>query len=120
MSRIINLTNHMATKEQVEAGVVEAAQSAAVERLLTFESCPTRASIVARARSLAEIARDENAQAAMIGGAPYLMAPLEAALRAQGIAPVYAYSTRVSEEQHQPDGSVRKTQVFKHAGWVWA
>ena len=55
---------------------------------------------------------------AMIGGAPYLMAPLETALRVIGIEPVYAFSTRASVEQTMPDGSVRKVNDFRHAGFV--
>lgn len=54
----------------------------------------------------------------MVGGAPFFMAPLEAALRAVNIIPVYAFSKRESVEEKQPDGSVKKTQVFKHAGFV--
>ena len=30
----------------------------------------------------------------------------------------YAYSKRVSVDTPQPDGSVLKTSVFKHEGWV--
>jgi hypothetical protein len=49
------------------------------------------------------------------------MAPLEAALREAGLRPVYAFSQRAGvEEERQPDGSVRKVQVFRHAGWIWA
>lgn len=55
---------------------------------------------------------------AMIGGAPYLMAPLERELMRRGVAPVYALSDRVSEEQAQPDGTVRKVNVFKHVGFL--
>jgi len=40
------------------------------------------------------------------------------ALRDQGIEPVYAFSVRESIEQTQPDGSVRKVNVFRHAGFV--
>lgn len=56
---------------------------------------------------------------AMIGGAPYLMAPLERALKAVGVQVCYALSDRVSIEQPQPDGSVTKTSVFKHVGFLW-
>jgi hypothetical protein len=61
---------------------------------------------------------NERFKFAMIGGAPYLMAPLESALRAHGITPVYAFSVRESVDQVQPDGSVRKVAVFRHAGFV--
>ena len=55
---------------------------------------------------------------AMIGGAPYLMCALEYALLNHAIEPVYAFSQRESIEQTQPDGSVRKTNIFRHAGFV--
>lgn len=55
---------------------------------------------------------------AMIGGAPYLMAPLEIALRDVGIRPLYAFSVRASVEKTRPDGSVEKINVFKHGGFV--
>jgi hypothetical protein len=55
---------------------------------------------------------------AMIGGAPYLMSALEEALDTQGIGAVYAFSVRESTEQTAPDGSVRKVNVFRHAGFV--
>lgn len=72
---------------------------------------------------LLRILRPEAAAAgmrAMIGGAPYLMAPLERALRAAGVEPVYALSERVSTEEAQPDGSVRKVNTFRHVGFVSA
>lgn len=61
---------------------------------------------------------EEGAESAMIGGAPFLMAPLEGALRTRGVIPLYAFSVRESVEEALPDGSVRKTQVFRHAGFV--
>jgi len=46
------------------------------------------------------------------------MGPLENALLAKGVKPLYAFSLRVSEDQVQPDGSTKKVGVFRHAGWV--
>lgn len=56
----------------------------------------------------------------MIGGALWLMAPLAAELRDRGIEPVFAFAVRDTEEQIQPDGSVRKVAVFRHTGFVQA
>ena len=118
--RILNLTQHPASADQAAWGVVEPRDKAGVHRLLTFEACPDREVIRARAEALAAIARADGADAAMLGGAPYLMGSLEAALRAAGIRPVYAFSLRAGvEEELQSDGSVRKIQIFRHAGWVW-
>lgn len=121
MTHIINLTQHAATDEQAAAGVVEPQDKTAVHRLLTFDTCPDRDAIRMRAEALAAVARENGAKAALVGGAPYLMGPLEAALREAGVRPLYAFSQRAGVvEERQPDGSVRKVQVFRHAGWIWA
>ena len=54
----------------------------------------------------------------MIGGAPWLSEPLERALKREGFRPVYAFSKRISVEETLPDGTVKKTQVFRHEGFV--
>jgi hypothetical protein len=117
-TNIINLTQHTATPEQAALGVVEPADKHAVQQLLTFDEPPTESEILYRAEKLAELAAASGCHTALIGGAPYFMAPLERALRAHGLRPVYAFSKRVSEEIHRPDGSVEKRQIFKHAGFV--
>ena len=119
---IINLTQHAATPEQVAAGVVELHPEDRLElqRLLTFEKLPDLEEIWRSANSIAALAVQYRtpARAALIGGAPYLMGPLEKALRRVGLIPLYAFSVRESVDVVQPDGSVRKTSVFKHAGFV--
>lgn len=117
---ILNLTQHAASPDQIAAGVVEPADKAGVQALLTFEELPDRTEVILRAAELAVIAAKSGFGAAMIGGAPFLMPPLEAALKAAGIRVLYAFSRRESVEETLPDGSVRKTQVFRHAGWVEA
>jgi len=101
-----------------------------IQKLLTFEEIPSKEEIEARAKELARIAASEASHYAgdtdnmiwitrvMIGGAPYLMGALEKALRESGFTPVYAFSKRESVEQPQPDGSVKKIQVFRHLGFV--
>jgi hypothetical protein len=133
--KILNLTQHTATPEQRLAGVIDLPEQAAAElrQLLTFSvSGPdglvsaedAYAKVLARADQIVElvvvpaIERDPEITAAMIGGAPYLMAPLERALMEIGVTPVYALSDRVSVEETQPDGTVRKVAVFRHAGFV--
>lgn len=127
---IINMTQHKASQEQIEAGVIDlpANEREQLSKLLTFDSLPSREEIIARAAAIAELAAqnglggddgdDPIAVAAMIGGAPYLMAALELALMAVYIEPVYAFSVRESVETTQPDGTVLKTAVFRHAGFV--
>ena len=139
MNRILNLTQHSPTPEQIEAGVtcgdIASYQELAEFRsLLTFDTLPTPVEVRQRAQQIAAYARktstlvdyggdsgyvvNERFSFAMIGGAPFLMAPLEEALRRVGIVPLYAFSTRESVEQVQPDGSVRKVAVFRHQGFV--
>ena len=135
--RIVNLTQHKATPEQIVQGVRDATDAEEVKELLTFADIPDAVEIEDIAGELAEIAWREMAvpedayessdypeyilpdgSAAMIGGAPYLMASLECELMARGIKPLYAFSKRESVEEMQSDGSIRKVTMFKHIGFV--
>ncbi len=137
MDQILNLTQHDATHDQVLAGVVEPADKSAIRALLTFEELPDANRIQQVAWELAKLANAElrergtgwpwvegggvRPRRAMIGGAPFFMGPLERALRTQGITPLYAFSRReASVDTHRPDGSVGKTQIFRHVGFVEA
>ena len=115
---VLNLTQHDATPEQLEAGVVEPSDKAKVRRLLTFVDIPSEREIRARAYEIAEYADREGAKKAMIGGVSYLMSILEAELIAFNIQPVYAFSRFESVEEVQPDGSVVKKTVFRHVGFI--
>ena len=127
---VINLTQHKATPEQVAQGVVDLPDEVrqALVVALTFDDLPTLAEIEDTAEVVAELACQNGLggddgdspwpEAAMIGGAPFLMALLETALKARGIRPVYAFSRRESDETTKPDGSVVKTNVFRHVGFV--
>ena len=115
---IINLTQHVATDRQVMEGVFNVNQDLGIASLLTFNSAPSEQEMKERAEKLADIAAEAKAEAAMIGGAGYFMRPLEDALRARGIRPLYSFSERRSVEKHNPDGTVVKTNVFEHVGWV--
>ena len=132
---IFNLTQHPASAEQLEAGVVDPTRQERerISALLTFTALPSEGEITQRAEALAKIVlahhlwwkgTDEYAgcymPATMIGGAPYLMAALEAALHAIDACPVYAFSQRESAEEVQADGSIRKVAVFRHAGFIVA
>ena len=118
---ILNLTNHPATPDQILGGVFEPTVKRQVTDRLDFKTLPTKQEILDRAKALARIASSSaypGLKFAMIGGAPYLMPELEKSLRRVGITPLYSFSERVSEEVHQADGSVTKTNVFKHIGFV--
>lgn len=126
---IINLTQHPATAEQADAGVADlpAEMRADLIKLLTFDRLEEAVNeVTERAEKIAALAEEYLDvigvkiinRAALVGGAPFLMAPLEGALRRRAINPVYAFSKRESIEERLPDGSVRKTAVFRHAGFV--
>lgn len=85
---------------------------------LTFDALPSKAEIEQKALALVSLAKENNAQAVMIGGVPFFMATLEKALKEAGLTVLYAFSVRESVDEHQPDGTVVKHAVFKHAGFV--
>lgn len=122
MEKVLNLTQHNATPDQMQAGVVEPEGKAEIRELLTFEELPTDRHVWERACTLARLARVEceklGAKKVMIGGAPFLMAYLQRALNLHGLDAVFAFSKRVTVEEPQPDGTVKKTQIFKHEGFV--
>ena len=127
---ILNLTQHHATPEQIAQGVVDlpAGHHVLLAQSLTVDALPTRQEITDRCANIAALAvhnglggddaDDPHPTAAMIGGAPWMMAELERALLDMGVPAVYAFSVRESVEQPQPDGSVRKVNVFRHVGFV--
>lgn len=120
---IVNLTQHEATRDQEEIGVIDLLPDERAELIdaLTFNEAPTQLEIAERARKIAQLAvKATPCKRAMIGGAPYLMPALEQELRRVGIQPVYAFSKRVSIDQPQPDGSVKKISAFKFEGLVEA
>ena len=63
---ILNLTQHDATPEQLEAGVVEPSDKTLVCEMLTFDDFPTEEKIRMRAYDLAEYAQMEGLRRAMI------------------------------------------------------
>lgn len=115
--KIVNLTQHDPTAEQAAEGVFQFS-AGEIRPLLNFNDLPSRGEIEARAQALASLARASGAEAALVGGAPFLMEPLCAALREAGVRPLFAFSRRESVEEALPDGSVRKVAVFRHAGWI--
>jgi hypothetical protein len=126
-----NLTQHPATAQQKAAGVWDLPDYLRKEIIqeLSFEEIPSKEELAARAAVITGIAARASAiisldgvipigREMMVGGAPYLMGPLETALRQEGFLPVYAFSKRESVDEPQPDGSIKKVSVFRHAGFV--
>ena len=120
--KILNLTQHAPTPEQLASGVIEVSQGDKVilKDLLTFSSLPTRDEINAAALNIAELASSYGTEFVMIGGAPFLMGVLESALKARGMTPLYAFSQRQSTEFTNDEGVVTKVNTFVHLGFVEA
>lgn len=125
---ILNLTQHKATPDQVADGVIDLPDYMREKLidLLTFDDIPLRWNVIETAGNIAALAylwmlqNDPNnlSPKAMIGGAPFLICPLENALKSHGVTVVYSFSRRQSKETVLPDGTVSKTSEFKHIGWV--
>jgi hypothetical protein rm378p002 len=116
--KIINLTQHVATIDQMVDGVFEPEDKKLVQDLITFTSIPTKEDMAKRAKNLANIALQSKADHAMVGGVAYFVPTLENELRAVGIKPIHSFTQRVSEDRVMEDGTIQKSSVFKHAGWV--
>ena len=120
---ILNLTQHVATPEQIAEGVVDmdAEDRRCLADALTFDEAPIGAAMLCRAMEIMSLAVKyipEGGGYVMLGGAPFFMPVLDAAARQFGYTPVYAFSKRESVETTMPDGSVVKRNVFRHAGFV--
>jgi hypothetical protein len=122
---IVNLTQHSATADQLAAGVRDMPPEAksALSALLTFVELPTGDDLRQRADAVVALLleeSDETPTTAMVGGAPYFTAPLVEALTHYGIRAIYSFTRRESVESVNVDGSVSKTAIFRHIGWVEA
>ena len=120
MATILNLTQHAPTPEQVEAGVFDLPpeHKEVLKDLLNFNEVPEYEEVLVRAIAITALARGAGVTQVMIGGAPYLMGALEGTLKDNGIKPLYSFTQRVSVEKVQDDGTVVKTAIFKHIGFV--
>ena len=116
---ILNLTQHRASPEQINAGVLDLQDESflKLKSLLNFTKIPTVDELNSRAQSIAEIALMHEIKEVMIGGAPFFMGILEDALVINGIRPAYAFSVRGSKEA-VINGKTEKVSYFKHKGFV--
>lgn len=121
---ILNLTQHAASPEQLEAGVIDLPDTTILRALLTFNSLPDTTEVAKRATAIRCLAQNFRSLQGieylecMIGGAPFLMADLDQMLRGDGLRPVYAFSARVSKEILGDDGNLTKVSVFRHLGFI--
>lgn len=114
--KIINLTQHGSTTDQLSAGVIEPTNKKEVQKLLSFEKIPSKKEMELRALLLTKIAMQYDH--AMIGGAPFFMSTLEKMLSENGVKPLYAFSERNVVEEPLGDGSTKKSVIFRHLGFV--
>ena len=124
---ILNLTQHNATADQQDAGIIDMPVEfqVALKGLLTFPTQYTRDDLEYRALQIHELVRDfcgtskEVLEGVMIGGMPSFMPVLESVLISKGIKVGYACTERQSVDK-EVDGKVVKTAIFVHAGMYWA
>ena len=116
--RIVNLTQHNASPEQLNEGVENLTEPALslLKRALTFDSPPTPNDINASIDTIVALAI--GYEAAMIGGAPFIMSILENQLLLNNIMPLYAFTRRVVNETTNPDGQIIKQSIFRHEGFI--
>ena len=119
---ILNLTQHPATDIQKVQGVIDLpeALSKQVRDLLTFDDIPSDVEMIQRAKDIVKLVErnffDEDE--VLLGGAPFFMPVLDTAFKNNGYQCLYAFSRRESVEEVMADGTVRKTAVFRHLGFV--
>ena len=125
MRKIMNLTQHIATPTQKEVGVFDLPDElrSELKELHTWENLPTRMEIAERIYHIKEFCEKLHAEFpdvrhAMIGGVPFMNWCWERELKYVDVIPMYAFSRRNTVETPQPDGTVKKTVVFEHLGFV--
>lgn len=120
--KIVNLTQHNATPEQVAAGVFDVGylDLPVLRHNLTFDSLADTEpeSMYRRAQNIAQLARNSGATSAMIGGAAYFMPFLARALQWYAITPLHAFTQRETVEEVNEKGEAVKRSVFRHVGFV--
>ena len=130
---ILNLTQHNATKDQIDAGINDLPElyQDFLKKKLTFPVQYDKEMLVSRANTIAKIVEDfiqdtifntgvaPEVEGVMIGGMPSFMPVLEATLVSKGIRVGYACTERQSIDK-EIDGKIVKTAVFVHAGMYWA
>jgi hypothetical protein len=122
--KILNLTQHLSTEEQKAEGVIDLPLNLRVElnKLLTFATLEDALKAHDRAQEIFDFLDEnynwEGIDGAMIGGALFLMHSLVLQLYSRNVQALYAFTTREVVTIQNEDGSVTKTAVFKHAGFV--
>ncbi len=115
-----NVSQHVASPEQVLNGVVEPQNKEKFNELLTFENLPSTNELDKRAQKIMTLVCEEGWSMIMVGCAPFFASALERAAELKKISMMYSFSNRVSEEKILADGSVKKINFFSHKGFIKA
>ncbi|MDR1008039.1 MAG: hypothetical protein LBL65_05695 [Campylobacteraceae bacterium] len=122
--KILNLTQHLATKEQKEQRVIDLPDDMRKElcALLTFDTLEEALNAEKRAKDIMWFVSEHydlsNIFAVMIGGAPFLIKYLEAELALYDLQPLHAFTQRIVLERQNDEGTITKQSMFKHIGFV--
>jgi len=114
---MINILAHKLTPEQVAELGGEPKHIRDLDPGLAAQiaNCPMdRGTLVDMAQNLVFRACDDDARILAGSGSPAFTALLGAIAAKEGVGLVFAHSERVSVDEPQPDGSVKKTVIFKH------
>lgn len=119
MKKILNLSNHVLTQEQIaelsSMGYEIVELNAEDKQRWSQLNLNNYENVVYRIME-AEETRYNVDCFHVAGFPPAVVLAVNTAFHL-GKRSVYAYSERVSEEVHQPDGTVKKMNIFKHLGF---
>ena len=115
--KIVNITQHNATPEQVAEGVIDVKEVKKIKELLTFVNLPSLEEMVKRSTEIKKLVvlTEHPFDGVMLGGAPFFMRILEEEFSNTKI--FYAFSVRESIEK-EIDGKIVKNSIFKHQGLI--
>lgn len=119
MKRILNMSNHTLTGEQVAelSGMgYEIVELTAEDKTLWGKLNPSNYKEFTY-RTMEDSDTRYDVDAYHIAGFPPAVVNAVCLACTLDMPAFYAYSERVSEEIHQPDGTVKKVNVFKHLGF---
>ncbi|MFR4518417.1 MAG: hypothetical protein ACLT40_00460 [Fusobacterium sp.] len=119
MKKILNMSNHTLTGEQIaelSSMGYEVVELTAEDKALWGQMNPSNYK-----EFIYRVMEDSDTRYAVdayhIAGFPPAVVNAVCLACTLNMPALYAYSERVSEEVHQPDGTVKKVNVFKHLGF---
>lgn len=119
MKKILNMSNHTLTGEQIaelSSMGYEVVELTAEDKALWGQMNPSNYKEFIY-RVMEDSDTRYNVDAYHVAGFPPAVVNAVCLACTLDKPAFYAYSERVSEEVHQPDGTVKKVNVFKHLGF---